>query len=99
MLVLRRREGEALIIGRDIIRFLHIGPNLVDGTSTDVAGNVMTWRAVGPNRQGSRLLNIGRTNLFLKAFGSDGTIQVAVDAPRDVSVIREEVTEREPPSS
>jgi len=94
MLVLRRREGEALIIGSDIVRFLHIGPDLVDGTCTDMAGNCMTWSAE-PNRQGAQLLKVGRATLFLKAFGSDGTIQVAIDAPRDVSIIREEITQLE----
>ena len=92
MLIIKRKAGQGILIGKDRIRFLGISYDLIHGVHIDPKGSVMSWSRNLPKIGDS--LEFGAATLRINDFDEKGHgVILGVDVPREVRVLREELPE------
>jgi sRNA-binding carbon storage regulator CsrA len=92
MLALRRTPGQAIFIGEYKLRFISVTPRRITGTVVDSDGNATPWDWFEPTMESN--LQVGSAIVHFGSFANDFTVQVGIQAPADVAIVREERLER-----
>jgi sRNA-binding carbon storage regulator CsrA len=90
MLILKRKAGQSLLIGAEVVRFFGVSYDSVSGVHVDSEGNITPWSLIRP--QIGDKLEFGVTIIRVNNFDETGHgVILAIDAPREVHILRGEL--------
>ena len=91
MLTLSRAINEVLLIGDVIVRVVSLKPTIV--IQVEEAGRIVPREFDRPAVGANPTFKVGLSTVMLVGFNRNGELEIGVDAPRTVRIVRGELLE------